>query len=392
MTKINHTTAIHGGEATLPQAKPVTTPIYTSATYKFDSTDELKSYLRGDLEAFHYARYANPTTRTAELKLAALEGAEDAILVSSGMAALSTTFLSLLKAGQHILFTSDVYRPTAELLAGFLAKFGIESDRVDIDDMDAIEAAIRPGATKVIFSELTTNPHTRVVDFERLVAIKKKARARLVIDATFATPYNARPLELGADIVVHSVTKYLGGHNDVVAGAILSRAAMADAIREQRALLGCIVDANVAYQIIRGLKTFVMRMERHNANALRVAQWLEAHPRVQRVFYPFLESHPDYARATTILRGGGGVVSFLVDGDKDATSAVIDGLSLIAHSASLGGVESLAHQPAVFSHSDMSPEARKNVGILDNLIRVSVGLEQVEDIIADLERALAPRA
>lgn len=389
MTKLNQTTAIHGGEGTLPQAKPVTQAIYTSATYKFDSTDELKAYLRGDLESFHYARYANPTTRSAELKLAALEGADEAILVSSGMAALSTTFLSLLKTGQHVIFTSDVYRPTAELLAGFLGKFGVESDRVDINDIEAVEAAIRPGETKVIFTELTTNPHTRVVDFERLVAIKKKARARLVVDATFATPYNARPLALGADIVVHSVTKYLGGHNDVVAGVIASRAGIADAIRDQRALLGCSLDANSSYQIIRGLKTFVLRMERHNENALHVAKWLEAHPRVTRVFYPFLESHPDYERATTILRGGGGVVSFLFDGDKDATSTVIDNLDMIAHSASLGGVESLAHQPCVFSYSDMSAEARQEIGIFDNLIRLSVGLEQVEDILADLERALA---
>lgn len=389
MSKINQTTAIHGGEKLTHNVRPVTTPIYTSATYRFESTDELKAYMSGELQSFHYSRYGNPTVRTAEQKLAELEGAEDALLVSSGMSALSTTFLSMLRAGHHVLFTSDSYRPTAELLMEFLQRFGIESDRVPIDDPEAIEAAIRPGKTRIIFSELTTNPHNRVVDFERLVEIKKKARARLVIDATFCTPYNARPLELGADIVVHSVTKYLGGHNDLVAGAILCRAAMAEAFREQRALLGSVLDPHVAYQIIRGLKTFPIRMARHNENALKVATWLENHPRIQKVYYPFLDSHEDSVRAKQLLRGGGGVVSFLVDGCIQSASKVIDNLQLIAHSASLGGVESLVHQPAIFSHGDMSPEQRLEVGIRDNLIRLSVGLEEPEDIIADLEQALA---
>lgn len=388
MSKITQTIAIHGGEQPLPSMRPVTTPIFNSTTYRFESTQELKSYLSGDHDSFHYSRYGNPTVHIAEQKLAALEGAEDALLVSSGMCALSTTFLSLLRSGQHVIFTSDSYRPTAELLMDLLQRFGIECDRVPIDDLDAIEAAIRPGKTKIIFSELTTNPHNRVVDFERLVALKKKARARLVIDATFATPYNVRPLELGADIVVHSVTKYLGGHNDLVAGAILCRSAMADAFREQRALLGGVLDAQVAYQIIRGLKTFPLRMARHNENSLKIAQWLETHPKVEKVFYPLLESHPDYALAKNILRGGGGVISILVRGDLNQTSNVVDNLKLIAHSASLGGVESLVHQPAVFSHSDMSPEGRQAAGIGDNLIRLSIGLEEADDLIADLDQAL----
>lgn len=388
MSKLSQTTAIHEGEQLRSIPHPVTTPIYTSATYRFESTDELKAYLAGERPAFHYSRYGNPTVRTAEQKLAALEGAQDGVLVSSGMAALSTTFLSLLRAGQHVLLTSDIYRPTAELLMGMLQRFGIESDQVPIDDLDAVEAAVRPKQTKIIFTELTTNPHNRVVDLEGLAAIKKRARARLVVDATFGTPFNVRPLELGADVVVHSVTKYLGGHNDLIAGAILCRSAMADAFREQRALLGSTLDPNVAYQIIRSLKTFPIRMDRHNTNALAVAQWLEQHPRVQQVFYPMLESHADHALATKFLHGGGGVVSFLFDGDLDATSGVVDRMQLIAHSASLGGVESLAHQPAVFSHGDMTPDQRAAAGIRDNLIRLAIGLEDAADIIADLKRAL----
>lgn len=388
MSSKNHTRAIHGGEAYSKSVDPITPPIYTAATYRFSSTQDLQEYLRGERESFHYTRYGNPTVHAAEQRLAALEEAPDCLLVSSGMCALSTTFLSLLRAGQHVILTSDSYRPTHELFTNLLHRFGVEHTVVPVDDLNALEAAIRPGETKVICTELTTNPHNRVVDMERLVAIKKKARARLVIDATLATPYNVQPLKHGADVVIHSVTKYLGGHNDLVAGAILCRKGMAEAFREQRALIGGILGPDSAYRIIRGLKTFPMRMERHNHSALQIAQWLEAHPKVERVFYPMLPSHPDHALAKELLRGGSGLISFHVKGDLEATSAVIDHLTLITHSASLGGVESLAQQPAIFSHGDMSKEQRVAAGIRDSLIRLSVGLEDVDDLIEDLERGL----
>lgn len=388
MSKPNQSTAIHGGKQPANCTQPVTTPIYTSATYRFNSTADLRQYMAGDKEAFHYSRYGNPTVRSAELAVAALEGADEAVLVSSGMAALTTALTTLLRSGQHAIFTSDIYRPTAELLMGLLSRFGVEATRVATDDYAALEAAIRPGQTKVIFTELPTNPHNRVVDLEKLTALKKKAKARLVVDATFATPFNARPLQLGADVVVHSLSKYIGGHNDLIAGAILCKAAVADAFREQRALLGGILDPNSAYNLIRGIKTFPLRMQRHNDNALAVARALESHPKVEAVFYPLLESHPDFELAKKTLTGGGGVVSFRFKGDLDATSGVIDRLKLISHSASLGGVESLAHQPAVFSHSDLTPEGRLEVGVTDNLIRVAVGLEEPQDIINDLYQAL----
>lgn len=388
MTKPNQSIAIHSAEFPDACTTPIATPIITSATWRFRSTAELKAYMAGDTTAFHYSRYGNPTVRAAENALSALENADDAVLLSSGMAALSTALTTLLRTGQHAIFTSDIYRPTAELLASLLSRFGIEATRVDTDDLQALEAAIRPGQTKVIFTEIPTNPHNRVVDLDALVALKKKARLRLVVDATFATPYNCQPLAYGADVVVHSVSKYLGGHNDLIAGAILCKAAVADAFREQRAMLGGILDPHSAYNLIRGLKTFPLRMARHNANALAVATALEKHPKVEAVFYPMLASHPDHALATKYLRGGGGVVSFRYRGDLDATSAVVDHLKLIAHSASLGGVESLAHQPAVFSHSDLTPEGRLQVGISDNLIRVAVGLEEPEDLIADLYQAI----
>lgn len=388
MSSKEHTRAIHGGE-TYPEAiDPITPPIYTAATYRFSSTKNLQEYLRGERESFHYTRYGNPTVHAAEQRLAALEEAPDCLLVSSGMCALSTTFMSLLRAGQHVILTSDSYRPTHELFTNLLHRFGVESTVVAVDDLDALEAAVRPGETKVIFTELSTNPHNRVVDMERLVAIKKTARARLVIDATLATPYNVQPLKHGADVVIHSVTKYLGGHNDLVAGAILCRKGMAEAFREQRALIGGILGPDSAYRIIRGLKTFPLRMARHNQSGLQIAQWLEAHPKVERVFYPMLESHPDHTLANALLRGGSGLISFHVKGDLKSTASVIDRFTLITHSASLGGVESLVQQPAIFSHSDMSKEQRIAAGIRDNLIRLSVGLESVDDLIEDLERGL----
>lgn len=388
MSSNDLTRAVHGRGTHVTDVDPITAPIYTAATYRFASTSDLTAYLEGERDTYHYTRYGNPTVHAAEQHLAAVEDAPDCLLVSSGMCALSTTFLSLLRAGQHVVLTSDSYRPTSELLTNLLHRFGVESTRVPMDDMDALEAAIRPGETKVIFTELTTNPHNRVVDLERLVAIKKDARARLVIDATLASPYNIHPLKHGADVVVHSVTKYLGGHNDLVAGAILCRKGMAEAFREQRALIGGIVGPDAAYRIIRGLKTFPLRMERHNQSGLHIAQWLEAHPKVERVYYPMLPSHPDHALAKQWLRGGSGLMSFLLRGDLHACSHVIDQLQLISHSASLGGVESLIQQPAIFSHGDMTPAQRQSLGIEDNLVRLSVGLENVEDLIEDLERGL----
>jgi len=387
MSSKDLTRAVHGRPTHVTDIDPITPPIYTAATYRFASTSDLRSYLAGERETYHYTRYGNPTVHAAEQHLAAVEDAPDCLLVSSGMCALSTTFLSLLRAGQHVILTSDSYRPTSELLTNLLHRFGVESTRVPVDDLDALQAAIRP-ETKVIFTELTTNPHNRVVDLERLVAIKKEARARLVIDATLASPYNIQPLKHGADVVVHSVTKYLGGHNDLVAGAILCRQGMADALREQRALIGGIVGPDAAYRIIRGLKTFPLRMERHNQSGLQIAQWLEAHPKVERIYYPMLPSHPDHALAKKWLRGGSGLMSFLLKGDLDACANVIDQFQLISHSASLGGVESLVQQPAIFSHGDMTAEQRKALGIEDNLVRLSVGLEDVEDLIEDLERGL----
>lgn len=386
MSSKDLTRAVHGRTPTISDVDPITPPIYTAATYRFSSTQTLKDYLAGEHESYHYTRYGNPTVHAAEQHLAAIEDAPDCLLVSSGMCALSTTFLSLLRSGQHVVLTSDNYRPTGELLSQLLGRFGVESTSVPVDDLDALEAAIRPGETKMIFTELTTNPHNRVVDLERLVAIKKDARARLVIDATLASPYNIQPLKHGADVVVHSVTKYLGGHNDLVAGAILCRKGMANAFREQRALIGGIVGPDAAYRIIRGLKTFPLRMERHNQNGLAIAQWLENHPKVEKVFYPMLPSHPDHALAKKWLRGGSGLMSFRIRGDLDAGARMIDALQLISHSASLGGVESLIQQPAIFSHSDMPEEQRDALGIHDNLIRLSIGLEDAEDLIADLER------
>lgn len=389
MKRPDQTAAVHGGEDHNYAHGSVTVPIFNTATYRFESSQQLQEHLSGKVPGYHYSRYGNPTVEAVERKLAGIESSEDAVLFSSGMAALSTLMLSVLKSGQHVLLTSDIYRPTAELITQLLSKFGVTYSRVSLDDPEAMRAAIQPKVTRIIFTELPTNPHTRVADMKLLKELKKLAKgARIVVDATFASPYNMRPLDQGADIVAHSVTKFLAGHNDVTAGVICCRAAMADAFREQRALLGGTIDANSAYLVMRGLKTFPLRMQRHNDNALQIARWLEAHPKIEKVFYPGLASHPDHELATRQMFGFGGVVSFCVRGDGATTANFLDRLNTIQHSGSLGGPESLAHQPARFSYFDMPPEGREAHGIEENLVRLSVGLEEASDLIADLENAL----
>ena len=386
----DQTLSVHGGRREPHAHRSVTTPIFTSSTYSFPSTAALRAHLDGSSPSFHYGRYGNPTVEDVERHLAELEGAGGALFMSSGMAALSLVFLSLLRSGQHVVFTADVYRPTAELLQSLLSRFGVESDVVGSHDLAAVEAAIRPRVTRMIFTELPSNPHTRVVDLEALAAIKASHRGvRLVVDATFATPLNVRPLSLGADVVVHSLTKYLAGHNDVIAGAVLGSAGLIDALREQRALLGSGGDPFSAYSVVRGLKTFALRMDRHNRNAQAVAEYLVGHSAVERVWYPGVSEHPDHEVARRLLRGYGGVVSFVVRGGLEAGARVVDRVGLIQHSASLGGVESLIQQPAVFTWHDLDSAGRAALGIEDGLLRLSVGLEQVEDIIADLDQALS---
>jgi cystathionine gamma-synthase len=384
------TLAVHGGEERKKAHDSVTTPIVWSATYAFANTAEIESYFKGDIEREEYGRYGNPTVRAAEKKLAALEGAEDAALFSSGMAAATTALFELLKAGDHVVLTNDCYRRTRQFVTRFLSRLGVESTLVEPGDEEALRAALRPGRTKVILAESPTNPYLRVADLSVFVRARNSCPgANLIIDGTFATPVNQRPLAEGVDLVIHSCTKYLGGHNDLLAGAACGRAGLVQALKDLRGVLGGVLDPQSAFLLIRGLKTLPLRVQRQNQTALEVAAWLERHPRVRRVFYPGLESHPDHAIARRQMRGFGGVVSFRIRGDARETSRVIDACKLATIAPSLGAAETLIEQPAYMSYFELTTEEREAIGIYDDLVRLSLGLEDAEDVIADLEQALS---
>jgi cystathionine gamma-synthase len=381
------TLAVHAGE---PRPKPthaLATPIVQTATYTFASTQELKDHFDGKIERVEYGRYGNPTQRIAEAKLAALEGAGDCLLFASGMGAMTTALFALLSRGTHVVVTDDSYRRTRQFLNQTLHRYGIEVSTVPVGDYEALEDAIRP-TTRVLVSESPTNPYNRILDLERFAAIGRRHRVKTVIDATFATPYNQRPLEWGVDLVMHSATKYLGGHNDLLAGAVLGSRELVDGIRGLQAVTGGVVDPFAAYLLVRGLKTFALRLERQNANAQAVAEFLAGHPRVAAVHYAGLPGHPEHEIARKQMRGFGGVVSFEVRGDLETASRVVDACAIPHIATSLGGVESLIEQPAIMSFYELTSEERLQIGIKDNLIRYAIGIEDADDLVADLAQAL----
>jgi cystathionine gamma-synthase len=389
----NSTRSVHAGAKRRKSYNALTTPIYQTATYTFDSTadlcDFMESKLRGDdPDREEYGRYGNPSVWAVEERLAALEGAEDAALYSSGMAAITSLLLTVLKSGQHIVMTDDCYRRTRQFCETTLKKFGVETSVVPVGDYDALEDAMRP-ETRFIISETPTNPYLRVADLERIVEIATVNRCLTMIDTTFATPVNLRPIEWGIDFVVHSATKYLGGHNDVLAGVICGSKARIKALKDARGIFGNVVDPQAAFLLERGIKTLGVRVKQQNDTALQVAKYLEAHPKIDRVYYPGLSSHPDYDVAQRQMSGFGGVVSFEVAGDLDTTGDFIDRCEIPYIAPSLGGVESLIEQPALVSFYEKTTAERRELGIKDNLVRFAIGIEDVDDIIDDLEQALA---
>jgi cystathionine gamma-synthase len=381
------TVAVHGGERRPKLGNALATPIVQTATYTFANTGELRDHFERRIEREEYGRYGNPTQRIAEQKLAELEGAEDCLLFASGMAAITTTLFAVLSHGSHVVVTDDSYRRTRQFLTQVLHRYGIEVSVARAGDYEAIEGAIRP-TTRVLVSESPTNPYNYIVDLECFADIGRRHRVKTIIDATFATPFNQRPLEFGVDLVLHSATKYLGGHNDLLAGAVLGSADLIDAIRGLQAITGAIADPFTAYLLIRGLKTFALRIERQNASAQALAEFLQSHPRISAVYYAGLPTHPQHTVARRQMRGFGGVVSFEVAGDLEATSRVVDACRIPQIAPSLGGVESLIEQPALMSFYELTTEERLLVGIKDNLIRYSVGIEDSEDLIGDLAAAL----
>lgn len=381
------TQAVHAGEQRSKPTDAITTPISQTSTYTFANTQELRDHFEHRIEREEYGRYGNPTQRVAEKKLAALDNAEDGLLFASGMAAITTTLFAILSRGAHVVVTDDAYRRTRQFLNQTLGRFGVDVSTVPAGDYDRIEQAIRPN-TRLIFSESPTNPYNRVLDLERLVEIAQRRRVKTIIDSTFATPVNQRPIDFGIDLVIHSATKYLGGHNDLLAGAVVGSAPLIGGIRDLQAITGAVPDPFAAYLLIRGLKTLALRVSRQNENAERLAAFLDAHPKVGTVHYPSLSSHPEHEIAKRQMKGYGGVVSFEVAGDIDATSRLIDACQIPRIAPSLGGVESLIEQPALMSFYELTTEERLQVGIKENLVRYSVGVEDADDLIADLEQAL----
>jgi len=383
------TTVVHAGEIRTNEYGAITTPIVQSSTFIFRNADEIRKLKAGAKDRYEYSRYGHPTQFAAEAKLAALEGAEDAVLFSSGMSAITTTLYALLCTGDHLIITDDAYKKTLDFCQACLPRFGIATTVVRMGDYDAIRRAVRKN-TRVFLSESPTNPYLNIMDLERLMAIFRGTGVTVISDSTFATPYNQRPLEYGVHLVIHSATKYLGGHNDLLAGVVLGRKRQTEPIREYLKTTGGCIDPHSSYLLIRGLKTFELRMQRHNESGQRVALWLEQHPAVKRVYYPGLASHPHHDVAVRQMRGFGGVVTFEIGGTTDDVVRVLGRLKLLSIGPSLGGVESLITHPATISYYKCSRRERLRLGIKDGLIRLAVGVENVEDLIADLDQALAP--
>jgi cystathionine gamma-synthase len=382
------TLAVHAGEAHQKVADSITDPIVCASTFTFANTQAIIDYIEEKQPREEYGRYGNPGEKVVERKLAELEGGEEALLFASGMAAIVGLLMTKLNAGDEVVFFDECYHRSREFCSKHLARYGVVTRQVKACDYDAMEAAIND-RTKLLVSESPTNPHLSIVDLERFAAIGKRRGVETLIDATLATPYNVRPLEYGVDYVLHSATKYLAGHNDLLAGVIIGSKEQMEPVRNLRGIMGAISSAHNIYLLERGLKTFGLRMQQQNANGQAVAEFLASHPRIERVYYPGIESHTYHEVAKRTMRGFGGLVTFLVkDADWRATANIVDAATIPRIAPSLGGVESLIEQPLVMSYYECTPEDRRRFGIPDNMIRYSCGIEDAADLIADLEQAL----
>lgn len=383
------TTAIHAG--TLKNLYgTLAMPIYQTSTFIFDSAEQGGRRFALEEAGYIYTRLGNPTTTVLEDKIAALEEGEAAVATSSGMGAISSTLWTVLKAGDHVVTDKTLYGCTFALMCHGLTRFGIDVTFVDTSNLDEVKNAMKEN-TRVVYLETPANPNLKIVDIEALAKIAHTNPNTLVIvDNTFATPYMQKPLTLGADVVVHSVTKYINGHGDVIAGLVITNKALADQIRfvGLKDMTGAVLGPQDAYYIIRGMKTFEIRMERHCKNARRVVEFLNNHPKIERVYYPGLETHPGYEIAKKQMKDFGAMISFELKGGFEAGKTLLNSLKLCSLAVSLGDTETLIQHPASMTHSPYTKEEREAAGITDGLVRLSVGLENVEDIIADLEQGL----
>jgi cystathionine beta-lyase/cystathionine gamma-synthase len=378
------TEAVRGGTDLTKKNGPLSTPIYQTST--FEVTDMQEQVRATPTDSF-YTRYGNPTHTVAENAIAELEGADAALLFSSGMAAITTSILALVQAGDHIVAQRDIYGGAIKFFSKWLPKLGIETTFVDTNDIEQHARAIRPN-TKILYVESPTNPTVRVVDLEKIAALARKHGLITAIDSTFATPINCRPAEWGIDLVLHSGTKYFGGHSDLICGVAAGRHDLIEQIHQARTTLGGCMDPHGAFLLLRGIKTLAIRVERQNESALRIAEFLKQHPNVARVHYPLLKEHPDYATAKKQMAGAGGVLSFEVKGGGADACHVAEALHLFTLAPSLGGVDSLVTIPVLTSHYMVDLELLKKTGVTEQMIRLSVGIEHVEDLIADLEKGL----
>jgi cystathionine gamma-synthase len=381
------TTAVHGGEDHFKYADAITTPIVQTSTFVFKNSEEIKQYTSGKLDRYEYGRYGNPTQRAAEKKLAELEGAEDCLLLDCGMSAVTSTMLAVLKKGDHVVITDDAYGQTLNFCSAHLPRFGVHSTVVKMGDYGAMKRALRKN-TKIVFSESPTNPYLNVIDLEAMQEIRGRFDGLMIIDSTFATPFNQRPLDWGMDLVIHSTTKYLGGHNDVLGGAVLGNADLVEQVRGYQRVTGSVMDPQSCYLLLRGAKTFALRVDYQNRSAQAVAEFLESHPKIRKVFYPGLPSHPHHEVAKAQMTGYGGVVSFWVDGNLKQVNKFLDSLRSLHIGPTLGGVESLITHPATVTYYRNTRKERYALGITDQLIRLALGIEDPADIMADLDQAL----
>ena len=381
------TDVIHRGDGARPDATPLTTPVYATSTFLFANAAELEAYQQGKGRKYIYSRYANPTVQAVEEKVAALENGDCAMVMSSGMAATSTALFGLLEAGDEVVCSAAIYGGTLDVIASFLARFGVAARFVALDDLANLDPVLGP-KTRVVWFESPINPTLRCVDIAR-VATACRARGVLsVVDNTFASPVNQRPLTLGADLVMHSATKYLNGHSDVTAGVLVGSRPLMERLSHARKLFGGVLEPASAYALARGLKTLHVRVARQNETAGRVASWLAADNRVTRVFYPGLPEHPDHEIAKRQMTGFGGMVTFEVR-DYAAACRVFDRMQIIRRAASLGGVESLCSLPVLTSQYGFTDQQLEAAGVTRGMIRLSIGLEAAEDLIADLYQALS---
>jgi len=364
------------------------TPIYQTSTFAFRDAEHGANLFAGKEKGYIYTRIGNPTIEALENKLADLENGIGGVVFASGMGAVTTLYAATLKAGDHIVASEAMYGPSRSIMETFFKDFGVESTFIDTGDLSAIEKAIQPN-TKLLYVESPTNPTMVLTDIKKAAEIAHKNNILMAVDNTFSSPYLQKPLDLGADIVLHSLTKFINGHADIVGGALIAKDKDVYArLRKTMSYFGANMDPHQAYMVIRGVKTLSLRVERATENAMKVAEYLENHPKIAWIKYPGLQSHPQYELAKEQMKMPGSMISFGVKGGFEAGKTLMNNVKLALLAVSLGGVESLIQHPASMTHASMSKEAREEAGITDELVRFSVGIENVEDIIADLEQAL----